>query len=129
MEQNTQEKTLGAQLLDVVGLLLKYRRGLVRFVGVAVVGTFIVTLLLPKWYRSTASVFPAEKTEMLAGFEGISPLIRNFSAGKALSSLTGNDETDRYLAILKSSTVMSAVIEKFDLVNLYDYAGSSYKME
>jgi len=121
--------TLGTQLLELLMLLVKYRRGLVWFVLVCAAGTLIVTLLLPKWYKSTASVFPAEKSELFGGLEGVSSLVRNFSPGRALSSLTGQDELDRYMAILKSSTVLAAVIEEFDLVNLYDFADSQYKMD
>jgi tyrosine-protein kinase Etk/Wzc len=47
-------------------------------------------------------------------------LMKSFSPVRALSSLTGNSELDRYLAILKSKTVLNAVIQKFDLVQVYD---------
>ena len=100
MEQNAPEKTLGTQMLEFVTLLLRYRRGLVRFVGLTVVTTLIVSLLLPKWYKSTASVFPAEKTEMLRGSRASLRLCATSPPGKAPSSLSGNNETDRYLAIL-----------------------------
>jgi capsular polysaccharide biosynthesis protein len=56
----------------------------------------------------------------LGGLEGISSLAKSFSPAKALSSLSGNTETDRYVAILKSTTVLNAVIQKFDLVHVYD---------
>ncbi|MBP1654436.1 MAG: lipopolysaccharide biosynthesis protein, partial [Bacteroidetes bacterium] len=129
MTLNPPEKTLGAQLLEFLTVLMKYRRGFVRFVVLATLATLVVTLILPKWYKSTASVFPAEKAEMISGLEGVSSLVKSFSAGRALSSLTGNDEADRYMAILKSSTVIVAVIERFNLVELYDYADSKYKMD
>ena len=128
MAHNNPETTFGDRVVDFIALLAKYRVFMVRFVLLCTLGTMIVLLLVPKWYKSTASVFPAEKTDML-GLEGLSSLARNFSPGKALSSLAGNEETDRYLAILKSSTVLSAVIERFDLVTLYDYADSRYKMD
>jgi uncharacterized protein involved in exopolysaccharide biosynthesis len=129
MTLNSPEKTLGAQLLEFLTVLMKYRKGFVRFVVLATLATLVVTLILPKWYKSTASVFPAEKAEMISGLEGVSSLVKSFSAGRALSSLTGNDEADRYMAILKSSTVIVAVIERFNLVELYDYADSKYKMD
>lgn len=128
MAHTNPEATFGDRFVDFIALLAKYRVFLMRFVLLCTLGTMIVLFLLPKWYKSTASVFPAEKTDMF-GLEGLSSLARNFSPGKALSSLAGNEETDRYLAILKSSTVLSAVIERFDLVNLYDYADSKYKMD
>ncbi|HEX9658085.1 MAG TPA: hypothetical protein VGB89_14350 [Bacteroidota bacterium] len=106
-------------LIEVLTIVTRYRRFISRFVLLVTVGTTIVTLLLPKWYASSASVFPAEKADLLGGLEGISSLAKAFSPAKALTSLSGNPETDRYLAILKSGTVVGAVIQKFDLVNVY----------
>jgi uncharacterized protein involved in exopolysaccharide biosynthesis len=88
--------------------------------------TIVVTtlaLLSPKWYKSTASVFPAEKADLF-GLEGISSLAKNFSPARALSALGGNPELDRYMAILKSGRVLGAVIEKFALARVYEI--SSY---
>lgn len=129
MEHNNSDTTFGGRIVDLITLLTAHRVFLTRFVILGTLGTLIVLLFLPKWYMATASVFPAEKADLLPGMEGVSSLMKNFSAGRALSSLAGNEETDRYLAILKSSTVLSAVIERFDLVNLYDYADSRYKMD
>lgn len=103
-----------------MSVIVKYRKFISRFVIGVTVATTIVVLLMPKWYKSTASVFPAEKTDILGALEGVSSLAKAFSPAKALTSLTGNPETDRYLAILKSGTVLSAVINKFDLVKVYD---------
>lgn len=112
--------TPGNSLLGFLDILVRHRRFISRFVAGVTVITIVVTLFLPKWYKSTASVFPAEKTDILGALEGVSSLAKAFSPAKALTSLTGNPETDRYLAILKSGTVLGAVIEKFDLVNVYN---------
>jgi tyrosine-protein kinase Etk/Wzc len=115
---DTQEHT--SSLMDFMSVLTKNRKFISRFVLLVTVVTTIIALLLPKWYKSTASVFPAEKADLLGGLEGISSLAKSLSPAKALSSLSGNAETDRYLAILKSATVLNAVIQKFDLVHVYD---------
>ncbi len=107
-------------LMDFLTLLTKHRKFISRFVLSVTIITAIVTLFMPKWYKSTASVFPAEKTDLLGALEGVSSFAKAFSPTRALSSLTGNPEADRYLAILKSGTVLSAVIQKFDLVHVYD---------
>jgi uncharacterized protein involved in exopolysaccharide biosynthesis len=112
--------TSGGVLLDFLAVLTKHRKFISRFVFLATVVVTVIALLSPKWYKSTASVFPAEKTELLGALEGVSSLAKAFSPAKALTSLTGNSETDRYLAILKSGTVLTAVIQKFDLVRVYD---------
>lgn len=112
--------TSGGVLLDFLAVLTKHRKFISRFVFLATVVVTVIALLSPKWYKSTASVFPAEKTELLGALEGVSSLAKAFSPAKALTSLTGNSETDRYLAILKSGTALTAVIQKFDLVKVYD---------
>ena len=118
LKKSTQ--TPASSLLDFLSVITKYRKFISRFILFVTVITTVIALLLPKWYKSTASVFPAEKADLLGGLEGIASLAKSFSPAKALTSLSGNAETDRYIAILKSSTVLNAVIQKFDLVHIYD---------
>jgi len=119
-ESITDTQTPASGLISFLSIITKYRKFISRFILLCTIGTMIVTLLMPKWYKSSASVFPAEKADLLGGLEGIASLAKSFSPGKALSSLSGNTETDRYIAILKSATVLNAVIQKFDLVHVYD---------
>jgi uncharacterized protein involved in exopolysaccharide biosynthesis len=119
-ESTMETQTPVSSLMDFLSVITKYRKFISRFILLCTLGTIIVTLLLPKWYKSVASVFPAEKADLLGGLEGITSLAKSFSSAKALTSLSGNSETDRYIAILKSGTVLSAVIQKFDLVHVYD---------
>jgi len=84
--------------------------------------TFLVTLvaiLSPKWYKSTATVFPAEKADLMSGLDGIASFAKSMSA-KSLASFGTNPELDRYTAILNSGRVIGAVIQKFDLVHVYE---------
>lgn len=111
--------TAAKTVLDILDVITRHKRFIVWFVLVCTTGAIIIGLLQPKWYRSDASVFPAEKADLLGGLEGIASLAKNFSPTKALTGIGSNPETDRYLAILKSATVINAVIQKFDLVNVY----------
>jgi len=126
-ELKTNDETSANVLIDFLSVIMKYRKFISCFILLITVITTVIALLLPKWYKSTASVFPAEKADLLGGLEGIASLAKSFSPGKALSSLSGNTETDRYTAILKSATVLNAVIQKFDLIHVYDI--TSYPME
>jgi uncharacterized protein involved in exopolysaccharide biosynthesis len=114
------DRTQSTVLLDFLGVVTTYRRFISRFVVSATLIVTIVALLMPRWYRSTASVFPAERADLFGSIDGVSSLMKSFSPARALSSLAGNTEMDRYVAILKSKTVLNAVIEKFDLVHVYD---------
>ena len=120
VESTPPATTPGGTLMDFLSVVTRYRKFISRFViGVTLV-VAITALLLPKWYKSTASVFPAEKADLFGALEGVSSLVKSFSPARALTSLGGNSETDRYLAILKSGTVLNAVITRFDLVHVYD---------
>jgi len=59
--------------------------------------------------------------------EGLGLFTKAFSASKVLTSLSGNPDLDRYVVILRSSSVLSTVIQKFDLVHVYDI--TSYPAE
>lgn len=111
---------LGTALLDFLAIITKWRKLIVRTVIVTTVIVVMMALLSPKWYKATASVFPAEKTDLFSGLEGVSSLVRNFSPSRGLSALTGPSETERYLAILHSESALLKVIDRFDLTRVYD---------
>ncbi len=113
-------KPIAETVLDFVAVMAKWRRFVVWFVLGCTIITAIVVLLLPKWYKATASVFPAEQTDLFSGLQGVSSLVKSFSPGGKLGSLTGPTETDKYVAILKSENALSKVIDKFDLTRVYD---------
>jgi tyrosine-protein kinase Etk/Wzc len=106
--------------VEFLSVIAKRKRPFVMFVLGATLLTGVVTFFMPKWYKSTASVFPAENTDLFSGLGGISSLVSSISPSKKLSALTGNSDLDRYVAILKSERALTAVIEKFDLVKVYD---------
>jgi len=88
---------------------------------------------MPNWYKSTASVFPVDQSNLLRTLESVSSSLKTFSHSrnsvyaKLLSKAIGSIETDRCLAILKSNKVLLDVIQKFDLVHVYGI--KSYPIE
>lgn len=121
------ETTLGTTFIEFLTVVVKYRWFLFWFVFVITAGATLYALLAPKWYKSTASVFPAEKTDLLSTLSGLSSLAKGFSASKGLAALTGaNTEADRYIAILKSATITDDVIKKFDLRKEYNMEDDYY---
>lgn len=129
MEESATAKTVtpASTIIEFLSIVTKYRKFISRFVLSVTTIVTVAAFLSPKWYKSTASVFPAEKTELLSAFGGISSLARSLSPARALSAFGTNPEADRYLAILKSGTVLSAVIERFKLDSVYDI--TAYKTE
>ena len=102
LHQSARLRSPGEILIDFFSVVARRKRHLAIFVISVSVVTAVITLVLPKWYKATASVFPAENADLFGGLNGISSLVNSFSPAKKLSSLTGGSEMDRYTAILKS---------------------------
>ncbi|HEX9614326.1 MAG TPA: Wzz/FepE/Etk N-terminal domain-containing protein [Bacteroidota bacterium] len=113
-------KPVGEIVLDFLSVLTRYRRFIVWFVFVVSVSAAVVAAVSEKWYRSTALVFPAEQTSLFPGLESLSSVARTLGVGGRLGSLGKNTDLDRYMAILNSESVLLRVIEKFDLINVYE---------
>lgn len=100
-------------------ILVKWRKVIFWNTFIVTVAAVIVSLMLDKWYTSTASILPPKKKSGLFGdISGFSSTIKDLS--KTLSRLgTTSDEAFNYLAILQSRTASMKVIEKFNLRKVY----------
>jgi len=98
-------------------VLFRWRKFyLITLSGVFVVAC-IVSLLLPKWYQSSATILPPTTT---AGFEALIPEeIRGFFGG----TMGQNAEANMYLAILNSRSLREEMIKKLDLATVYRFQG------
>ncbi len=87
-----------------------------NFVIVSLVAV-VVSLALPKWYRSSATIIPTAGGE---GLMGAASLLGNLPS--SLGSLVKtplSTEASIYLAILNSRTVLDSTITRFGLVERY----------
>ncbi|KUG25110.1 hypothetical protein ASZ90_005072 [hydrocarbon metagenome] len=125
--KNQDKQITGAPLVEFLTVLVKHRYFLISFIFSITLIATVYALVAPKWYRSTSVVLAAEQTDFLGGLSGLSSIVKGFSASKGLASLTGNTETDRYLAILQSATVLDNVINKFNLRQVYDMEDDYYE--
>jgi len=124
-EPNT---SIGNSFFEFLIITVKYRWFLFWFVFIITAAATAYAMLSPKWYKSTASVFPAEKNDLLSTLSGISSLAKGFSGSKGLAALTGgSSESDRYVAILKSATITNDVIKKYELRKEYDMESNYYE--
>lgn len=108
------------QSLYYLEILLRWKNFII--VNTIALGIFItaICLLLPNWYKSTASILPPKQQDLFGSAVGASSLLKGIAGGKALGALGRNSNTYNYLAILKSRTTMVAVIGKFDLMKVYE---------
>ena len=123
----TGRSNTGSSLIDFIVVVVKFRWFLFLFIFIITASATIYALLAPKWYKASASVLPAEQTDFLSAFSGISSLVKGFSPSKGLAALTGNTELDRYMAILKSATITDDIIKKFNLRAEYELEDTYYE--
>jgi tyrosine-protein kinase Etk/Wzc len=87
---------------------------IISVLGVGVVAA-IISLLLPKYYQSTATILPPLNTP---GIETLIPEeVRGFLGG----FLSENNEANIYLAIIKSRSIREKMIDKFELDKVYRF--------
>ncbi len=103
-------------LLDFWKILWRRKIMIIGLFTIVVVLTMIVSLLLPKFYKSEAVIITAspEMGGLGAALSSI-PL-----AGAMASSLTGlTTPADKILVFLKSRTIAEMVIKRFDLMHVF----------
>ncbi|MCH7549156.1 MAG: lipopolysaccharide biosynthesis protein [Candidatus Krumholzibacteriota bacterium] len=105
-------------LLDYWRVLVGRRRLIGIITGSAFVLSIIVSLLLPNIYRATSSVLPPQLDSPFGGnaFSQFASGAGEIGAG--LLGMAGGSN-DLWVGILESRTVRDAMIERFDLRELY----------
>jgi uncharacterized protein involved in exopolysaccharide biosynthesis len=104
-------------LIDYLRVIFKYRIMILCICIFAVVTTAIVSLLKPKIYSATASILPpidiVQRESKLAGALG--------GGSSMLSKAIGvTSIADMYAGILESRVVVDVIIDRFDLMKVYE---------
>jgi tyrosine-protein kinase Etk/Wzc len=111
--------------LDYLSVLVRWRRFIIINVLCVTLLAVIVSFIMPKWYRATASVLPPKEPDMFGSLGAASSVLRGLSGTKALRGLGQNEGAYNYFAILKSRTAMEAVVRHFALIDVYDVPDTS----
>jgi tyrosine-protein kinase Etk/Wzc len=107
-------------LLDILIVIVQYRRLILKIAVYTVVIGVIVSLLLPIRYTATTSILPPQQTSS-AG----SALMAQLGSLSSVASLAGGslglkNPNDLQVAMLKSRTVEDAMLDRFHLVELFE---------
>ncbi len=109
------------ETIDIIGycnILHSNRRLIGIFVTVVFIISVAVSLLLPKIYAATASVFPPQQEGMLNPGTVISSQMPA-GLGGAAGFLGIKSPADLWVGILRSTTVQDAILKRFDLKERY----------
>lgn len=105
-------------LLDQSLALMRWKKLILVHTVAFAAASVVVALLLPKWYRSTAAVFPPE--EDLSPMAGMSSLASVAAVASGRSSLPiWATPSDVYAAVLRSRTLREEVVRRHDLMRVY----------
>ena len=114
-EQAMQED--GISLLDLLQVLIKHKRFILRFCGVVALLSIVYSLLLPKIYTATAKVLPPQREG--AGLSSLAALLGQSGGLAPLAGGMLGGGADLYIGILKSRSVEDAVIRRLSLDKVY----------
>jgi uncharacterized protein involved in exopolysaccharide biosynthesis len=104
---------------QTLGILLRWRRWIVgATLGVAVAAV-VISLLLPDWYRASTRLLPPASSSS----NSITKFLSDSDIAPMASSLLGGGASSdymRFMSLLTSHTVMGTVVDKFDLIEVYE---------
>ncbi len=101
-------------LMEIWSLIWARRKMIAKIVIPVTIAAVIISLLMPKWYKATAVILPpsAESSSL-----GAAALLGQFGFGNLLG---GGQDASRFIAILKSQSLLRAVAEKYNFQKRYD---------
>jgi capsule polysaccharide export protein KpsE/RkpR len=109
--------------LERAALLWEHRSWLWRYAAIALVFSIAISLLIPKQYKSTASIMPPSTGGMSAAvFAALAgkSLGGLGSVGSLAGSLFGlNNSTALFVELLRSGSINGRIVERFDLQRVY----------
>lgn len=101
-------------LREIMRLIWSRRILIAKIVGTVTIIAVIISLLLPKWYKSTVVIFSPSAQQIPFGAAG---LISQLGLGAFIG---GGEDQERFLSILRSETLMRAIARKYRLQEAYD---------
>ncbi|MFH1654783.1 MAG: Wzz/FepE/Etk N-terminal domain-containing protein [Pseudomonadota bacterium] len=114
-------------LLDYWRVINRHRKKIGLFVFFATFLTVVISLIMPKYYKAEALIMP------IGGGKGggLSSLVSQFGGLAALAGIgaSSNAPTLQLMAILKSRTLAEEMINKFDLIKVFNEKGLDTKDE
>ena len=107
-------------ILDYWLLIIKWKKFIIFNVAFITIIATIIAFILPKWYKSEASIKPASEGgfsifSALMNSKGLGAVAKNFNVGGLQYS-----DLDYYVSLLKSRKISMKMIKKYDLKKKYD---------
>ena len=112
---------------SIAGLILGWRPLVFRVTLAAAVISVVASLLMPNWYGASATFLPPEEGRSGGSFARVfSQMGMDFGAGGLVSSTPA---ADLMLGMLKSRLIRGQVVDRFDLVDVYEAETRDHAIE
>jgi tyrosine-protein kinase Etk/Wzc len=117
----------GTDFMNFLTIVWNSRKFVVVNFLVITILAAIISFILPKWYKATASILPPKDQGLLNIFNGAgsTSILKGLSSLSKISSLGQTSGPYNYFAILKSRTAMEQVVNRFNLISVYDVSENS----
>jgi uncharacterized protein involved in exopolysaccharide biosynthesis len=112
-------------MLDYLAILIKWRKFIAICVLAVTLIAGVISFLLPKWYKATASLMPPKEQTSMSSLGMAGTLLKNVAGGSKLGGLGQMQGRYNYIAVLESRSAMEAVVRRFDLIRVYGTSDSS----
>jgi tyrosine-protein kinase Etk/Wzc len=112
-------------VIKYISILFQWKRFIVINFIVVFLLAVIVSLILPQWYKATASLLPPKQPDVFGSFGSAGSLLKGIGGLGKIGGLGQRTSAYNYFAILHSRTTLEAVIKKFDLISVYEVSDSS----
>jgi uncharacterized protein involved in exopolysaccharide biosynthesis len=104
-------------VLDYLVVLAKHKKFIAGFVFISVIVALVLLYwVLPRWYKSTASVMPPKQKNLVSMLNTVA---RATSSLRGLGFGGASDDLSQFQSILKSRRCTESVVRQFDLVKVY----------
>ena len=107
------------RFLDYIYVLYKWKKFIIINMILILLITAGLSLLIDNKYKAKATVMLPQNSQL--GGSALSGVLSGASSILGGSLFGANNNTDRMLGILNSRTVLEKVINKFDLIDYYDF--------
>lgn len=103
-------------LIDYVIVLAKRKKLIIGITLCAALITLVISLIMPPTYRAETKILPPQQSSSSLTMEALSQL----GPMAGIAGIGIKNPADMYIGILKSRTVADRIIDRFNLMKLYD---------
>ena len=121
--RGTDERDVG--IPDILAAIARRKHIFIRAAAAGIVGGILLALFIPRQYQSMARVLPPKSSDLLGGLGAVSSLVKSLPLGVGRPTTGAGSESYDYIALVRSRTVLEAVVRQFDLKAIYGVSDSS----